>query len=96
MPEWSDQALILSVRPYAEHDAVVNVLTTSHGRQAGLVRGGQSSKHRGTLQPGNKVDVFWRARLAEHLGAMQIDMVPLMLRLCWMMLSLRGCLRFAH
>ena len=75
MPEWSDQALILSVRPYAEHDAVVNVLTTSHGRQAGLVRGGQSSKHRGTLQPGNKVDVFWRARLAEHLGAMQIDMV---------------------
>ena len=50
MPEWSDQALILSVRPYAEYDAVVNVLTTSHGRQAGLVRGGQSSKHRGTLQ----------------------------------------------
>ena len=75
MPEWSDQALILSVRPYAEHDAVVNVLTAQHGRHAGLVRGGQSNKHRGTLQPGNKVDVFWRARLAEHLGAMQIDMV---------------------
>ncbi len=75
MPEWSDQGLILSVRPYAEHDAVINVLTTTHGRQAGLVRGGQSSKHRGTLQPGNKVDVFWRARLAEHLGAMQVDMV---------------------
>ena len=75
MPDWSDQALILSVRPHAEHDAVVTVLTAGHGRHAGLVRGGQSSKHRGVLQPGNKVDVFWRARLAEHLGAMQIDMI---------------------
>ena len=75
MPEWRDEALILSVRPYAEHDAVINVITLEHGRHASLVRGGQSSKFRGLLQPGNKVDVFWRARLQEHLGTMQVDMI---------------------
>lgn len=75
MPEWNDQAMILSVRPHAEHDAIVNVITAEHGRHAGLVRGGQSSKHRGTLQPGNMVEVMWRARLAEHLGAMQVELL---------------------
>ncbi len=75
MPEWNDTGLILSVRPHAETAAIVNVLTADHGRHAGLVRGGQSSKMRGLLQPGNLVDVHWRARLEEHLGAMSFDII---------------------
>ena len=75
MPEWNDTGLILSVRPHAETAAIVNVLTAEHGRHAGLVRGGQSSKMRGLLQPGNLVDVHWRARLEEHLGAMSFDII---------------------
>lgn len=75
MPEWNDKGLILSVRPHAETSAIVNILTSDHGRQAGLVRGGQSSKMRGLLQPGNLVEVSWRARLEEHLGVMTFDLI---------------------
>ena len=75
MPEWNDRGIILSVRPHAETAAIVNILTAEHGRQAGLVRGGQSSKMRGLLQPGNLVEVHWRARLEEHLGTMTFDLV---------------------
>ena len=55
MPEWSEDALILSVRPHGENSAVVSVLTPEQGRHAGLVRGGNSSRLRGVLQPGNRV-----------------------------------------
>ena len=75
MPEWNDTGIILSVRPHAETAAIVNVLTAEHGRQAGLVRGGQSSKMRGLLQPGNVVTINWRARLEEHLGTMTFDLM---------------------
>jgi DNA repair protein RecO (recombination protein O) len=75
MPEWSDTALILSIRPHGENAAVVSVLTQEQGRQAGLVRGGQSRSMRGVLQPGNLVSVRWRARLEEHLGAMVIELM---------------------
>ena len=35
----------------------------------GLVHGGASSKARATWQPGNRVRLVWRARLADHLGS---------------------------
>ena len=75
MPEWSDTALILSARPHGENAAVVSVLTEERGRQAGLVRGGQSRSMRGVLQPGNMVSITWRARLEEHLGSMTAEMI---------------------
>lgn len=67
--EWSDDAIVLSVRGHGETSAIVDVLTREHGRHAGLVRGGASRKSRATLQPGNSLHVVWRARLAEHLGS---------------------------
>lgn len=75
MPEWSDTALILSARPHGESAAVISVLTRERGRQAGLVRGGQSRSMRGVLQPGNLVSVTWRARLEEHLGGMVTELM---------------------
>jgi DNA repair protein RecO (recombination protein O) len=44
-------------------------LTRGHGRHAGLVRGGQGRKLRTIYQIGNRLAVTWKARLAEHLGA---------------------------
>lgn len=74
MPEWNEDALILSVRPHGESSAVVSVLTVGQGRHAGLVRGGNSSRLRGTLQPGNLVQAAWRARLPEQLGQMTLEL----------------------
>ncbi|HJU20529.1 MAG TPA: DNA repair protein RecO, partial [Stellaceae bacterium] len=41
----------------------------------GLVRGGQSPRLRGTLQPGNEIAAAWRGRLAEHLGTIACELV---------------------
>ena len=74
MPEWQTDAIIISVRPHGEGNAVVSLLTADYGRHAGLVRGGGSTKMRGTVQPGNRVQASWRARLSEQLGQMQLEL----------------------
>ena len=74
MPEWQADAIIISVRPHGEGNAVVSLLTADYGRHAGLVRGGASKKMRGTVQPGNRVQASWRARLNEQLGQMQLEL----------------------
>jgi DNA repair protein RecO (recombination protein O) len=66
--EWADDAIVLNIRPHGESSAVMDTLTRSHGRHAGLVRGASSRKVRAALQPGNSVHLIWRARLNEQLG----------------------------
>ena len=48
-------------------------MTREHGRHLGLVHGGRSRKSRPVLQVGNHVDVTWKARLSEHLGAVTLE-----------------------
>ncbi len=67
--DWNDHGIVLSSRKHGESAAIVTLLTSSHGRHAGLVRGGAGRRARGIYQPGNRVDATWRARLAEHLGS---------------------------
>jgi DNA repair protein RecO (recombination protein O) len=66
--EWSDDGVVISVRAHGETGAIVETLTRDHGRHLGLVRGGASRKVKPALQPGNRLHLHWRARLAEHLG----------------------------
>ncbi len=73
--EWRDSGFILAMRRHGESAAIVEILTAEHGRHAGLVRGGQSPKRRALLQPGNAVAITWRARLAEHLGTVECELV---------------------
>lgn len=75
--EWRDEAIILSVRRHGETSAIAEVLTAEHGRCLGLVRGGRSRSQRPVLQPGNAVQVTWRARLEEHLGMFAVEPVSL-------------------
>ncbi|MDQ8697888.1 DNA repair protein RecO [Hyphomicrobium sp. LHD-15] len=72
---WSDEGVILSVRAHGETAAVAEVLTRAHGRHLGLVHGGRSRKSRPVLQIGNHVDVTWKARLADHLGHMNVELI---------------------
>ena len=66
--EWTDEGIVLGVRRHGESSAIVELLTRSHGRHLGLVRGGSGKRMRPLLQPGNSVTAVWRARLDEHLG----------------------------
>lgn len=68
MVDWTDEGIVLAARPHGEGSAVVVLLTRTHGRHAGLVRGAFSGRARGLYQTGNRVTAEWRARLAEHLG----------------------------
>ncbi|MGB6117446.1 MAG: DNA repair protein RecO [Mesorhizobium sp.] len=75
--EWRDEGIIIGVRRHGETSAIVEVMTRAHGRHLGLVKGGRSRKMQPTLQPGNRVDLTWRARLDEHLGAFQAEAIEL-------------------
>jgi DNA repair protein RecO (recombination protein O) len=73
--DWRDDGIVLSLRKHGESSIVVHLLTREHGRHSGLVRGGNSKKQRGVLQPGNEVHANWRARLEEHLGSYSIELL---------------------
>lgn len=66
--EWQDEALVLVARPHGENDAILSALTFEHGRHVGLVKGGTGRRARPLLQAGNRLQLTWKARLAEHLG----------------------------
>ncbi len=72
--QWSDEGVVLSVRPHGETAAVVELLTRAHGRHLGLVHGGRSRRLRPVLQVGNHVDAVWKARLSEHLGHVTVEL----------------------
>lgn len=71
--EWRDQGILLTTRRHGESSAIIDVFTQSHGRHAGIVRGGASRKLAPILQPGAQVDLLWRARLEDHLGSYQVE-----------------------
>lgn len=75
--EWSDEGIVLGVRRHGEANTIVELLTRTHGRHLGLVRGGAGARLRPLLQPGNTVAATWRARLDEHLGYYAIDGIRL-------------------
>lgn len=73
--EWRDQGIVLASRPHGEAAAILEVFTPLKGRHAGVVRGGASRKMAPVLQPGGQVDVTWKARLEDHLGAFTVEPV---------------------
>jgi DNA repair protein RecO (recombination protein O) len=72
--QWTDEGIVLSVKPHGETAAVVDLWTRAHGRHLGLVHGGRSRRLRPILQAGNHVDATWKARLADQLGSMSVEM----------------------
>ncbi len=75
--EWTDHAIVLGVRRHGETSVVAEVMTRDRGRHFGLVRSGRSRAMQPVLQPGNVVEVTWRARLEEHLGDFRVEPVRL-------------------
>ncbi|GAA0570080.1 DNA repair protein RecO [Caenispirillum bisanense] len=67
--EWRDEGIVLAARRHGETSAVVHLLTRDRGRHGGLVRGAAGKGGRGLWQPGNRLDVTWRGRLEDQLGA---------------------------
>lgn len=85
--QWSAEALVIGARKHGETSVILEVMTESHGRHMGLVRGGRSRRFRAVLQAGNSVLVTWRARLDDHLGTFTVE--PLVARAASLMDSRR-------
>lgn len=73
--EWRGQGILLSTRRHGETSAIIEVFTPEKGRHLGVVRGGTSRKIAPILQPGAQLDVAWRARLEDHIGAFTVEPV---------------------
>jgi DNA repair protein RecO (recombination protein O) len=71
--EWRDEGLIIGLKKHGETSVILEAMTAAHGRHLGLVRGGRSKRWQPLLQPGNSVDLVWRARLDEHLGLYTVE-----------------------
>ena len=71
--EWRDQGFLLTVRPHGESAAIIEVFTASHGRHAGVVRGGTGRRMAPVLQPGAQLDLTWKARLDAHIGSFTVE-----------------------
>ena len=73
MHQWSDEALILKVDKFNDHDAIVHVFTPKHGLNRGVVKAGLSSTRRADMQPGTLADAKFKARMPEHLGSITLE-----------------------
>lgn len=73
--EWTGEALLIGVRRHGESSVIAEAMVAGRGRYAGLVRGGRSPKLAATLQPGNTIQLTWRARLEGHLGMFTVELL---------------------
>ncbi len=70
---WTDDGFVLGIKRHGETSAILELMTRSHGRHLGLVRGGAGTRLRPVLQPGNLVRADWRARLDDQLGTYIVE-----------------------
>ncbi|MDB5506478.1 MAG: repair protein RecO [Devosia sp.] len=73
--EWTGEGLLIGVRRHGESSVVAEAMVAGRGRHLGLVRGGRSAKLSATLQPGNTVQLVWRARLEDYLGTYTVELL---------------------
>ncbi|CDP54355.1 DNA recombination and repair protein RecO [Devosia sp. DBB001] len=73
--EWTGEGLLIGVRRHGETSVIAEAMVLGRGRYLGLVRGGRSRQQAATLQPGNSVQLTWRARLEDHLGTFAIELL---------------------
>lgn len=73
--EWRAQGVVCSVRRHGENGVIVQLFTAEQGLVSGYVPGGAGRRQRPLLEPGNEVMARWRARLADHLGTFQLELI---------------------
>ncbi|MBV9278687.1 MAG: DNA repair protein RecO [Chloroflexi bacterium] len=71
--DFTDDAYVLSARPFGETGAIVEALTAVHGRWAAHVAGGASRKLKPLLQPGARVQFAYRSRTSDQLGSATVE-----------------------
>ncbi len=73
MLQFTDEALILVVDKFGDHDAIVQLFTPEHGLCRGVVKRGLTGKNRADVQPATLVEATWKARMPDHLGTVTLE-----------------------
>lgn len=73
--EWTGEGLLIGVRRHGESSVIAEAMVAGRGRCLGLVRGGRSPRQAAALQPGNTVQLTWRARLEDQLGMFTVELL---------------------
>jgi len=74
MTSLTASAILCAVRAHGEHGAIVRVMTAEAGLLGGYVPGGRSSRMRPVLLPGNIVRGTFRARTADQLASLSVEL----------------------
>lgn len=73
--EWQDEGIVLSATRFGEHDALLELMTRTHGRARGYVKAGMSRRNKANLQVGNRLSVTWRSRIETNLGRFTHELI---------------------
>lgn len=73
--DWSAEGIILGAKAFGENQAIVHILTAGEGRWVGLLPRTHTKQNRAMLYPGNIVQAKWRARLSDHLGTWNLELL---------------------
>jgi DNA repair protein RecO (recombination protein O) len=73
--EWTAEALLIGVRRHGESSVIAEAMVAGRGRHLGLVRGGRTRRLAAVLQPGNTIQLTWRARLEDQLGMFTVELL---------------------
>jgi len=73
--EWTGEGLLIGVRRHGESSVIAEAMVAGRGRHLGLVRGGRSRRLSPVLQPGNTIQLTWRARLEDQLGMFTVELL---------------------
>ena len=72
--EWNDKGILLVSRPYGENFKILQFFTKENGIHNGLIRYSKKNINF-EIQPGNQFNIRWKARLQEHLGTFELDLI---------------------
>ncbi|MEQ1687882.1 MAG: recombination protein O N-terminal domain-containing protein [Sphingopyxis sp.] len=70
----SASAIVCSCRSHGEHGAIARLMTAEAGLMAGYIRGGRSRRMRPILIAGNVVAADFRARTADQLPSLSVEL----------------------
>ena len=71
--KWSDEGIILNLNKQGEKGMILNVLTRNYGRHLGWYN--IRSKKINFLQPGDYVNLIWKARVSDQLGTFSVELI---------------------
>ena len=71
----TDEGIVIGVKKFSDSTNLMKILTKDNGIYSGLIRIKKNQGNSGVNIPGNTLSVNWRARLSEHLGFFNTELI---------------------